>query len=49
LQCRKDILKKPANAKEYAKLEKILDKLIDEVRDNDKHDLAIAMQMIGET
>lgn len=40
--------KKPANAKEYARLEKILDKLIDEVRDNDKHELAIVMQIIGE-
>lgn len=40
--------KKPSNAKEYAKLEKILDKLIDEVRDNEKHPLAIVMQIIGE-
>ncbi len=42
------VFKKPSNAKEYAKLEKILDKLIDEVRDNDKHPLTIAMQIIGE-
>lgn len=42
------VFKKPSNAREYAKLEKILDELIDEVRDNDKHPLAIAMQIIGE-
>ncbi len=41
-------LKKPADAKEYAKLEKILDKLIDEIRDNEKHPLTIVMQIIGE-
>ena|SRR3989338_9125173 len=41
-------LKKPSNAKEYSKLEKILDELIDEVRDNEKHSLAIVMQIIGE-
>jgi HTH-type transcriptional regulator/antitoxin HigA len=42
------IFKKPANDKAYAKLEKILDKLIDEVRDRANHPLAIAMQIIGE-
>ncbi len=42
------VFKKPSNAKEYSKLEKILDKLIDEVRDNEKHPLAIAMHIIGE-
>src|SRR5580692_7826633 len=42
------LFKKPSNAKEYSKLEKILDELIDEVRDNEKHPLAIAMQIIGE-
>lgn len=42
------VFKKPSNAKEYSKLEKILDNLIDQVRDNDKHPLAIAMQIIGE-
>jgi HTH-type transcriptional regulator/antitoxin HigA len=40
--------KKPTNAKEYARLDKILDELIDEVRDNEKHPLAIVMQIIGE-
>jgi HTH-type transcriptional regulator/antitoxin HigA len=42
------VFKKPSNAKEYSKLEKILDNLIDEVWGNDKHPLAIVMQMIGE-
>ena len=42
------ILKKPSNAKEYASLEKLLDKLIDEVRDDDKHPLAVIMQIIGQ-
>ena len=42
------VFKKPNNAKEYSKLEKILDKLIDEVRDNEKHPLTIVMQIIGE-
>lgn len=42
------IFKKPHNAKEYSKLEKILDELIDEVRDNEKHPLAMVMHIIGE-
>lgn len=42
------VFKKPVNAKEYSKLEKILDSLIDEVRDNEKHSLALAMQIIGD-
>lgn len=42
------IFKKPINAKEYSSLEKVLYKLIDEVRDNEKHPLAIVMQIIGE-
>ena len=42
------VFKKPSNAREYSKLEKILDKLIDEIRENDKHPLAIVMQIIGE-
>jgi HTH-type transcriptional regulator/antitoxin HigA len=40
--------KKPNTAKEYSRLEKILDKLIDEVQGNGKHPLAIVMQIIGE-
>lgn len=43
-----DIFKKPATDKEYIKLEKILDELIDVVRDNEKHPLAIVLQIIGE-
>jgi HTH-type transcriptional regulator/antitoxin HigA len=42
------VFKKPSNIKEYINLEKVLDKLIDEVRDNEKHPLAIVMQIIGE-
>lgn len=42
------VFKKPSNAKDYSKLEKILDMLIDEVRDDDKHPLALVMQIIGE-
>ena len=40
--------KTPSNDTEYLRLEKILDKLIDEVRDNEKHALSIAMQIIGD-
>ena len=43
-----DIFKKPSNDKEYTKLEKILDELIDSVRDSEKHPLAVVMQIIGE-
>ena len=42
------VFKRPSNAKEYAKLEKILDELIDEVRGDEKHPLADVMQIIGE-
>lgn len=42
------VFKKPSNEKEYSKLEKVIDKLIDEVRDNEKHPLAIVMQIIGD-
>lgn len=42
------LFKKPSNAREYSNLEKILDKLIDEIRDNEKHPLAIVMQIIGD-
>lgn len=42
------IFKKPENSKEYAKLEKVLDQLIDAVRDDEQHPLAIVMQIIGE-
>lgn len=42
------IFKKPTNAREYAKLEKTLDQLIDEVRGDANHPLAEVMQIIGE-
>jgi len=42
------VFKKPANDEEYAKLESVLDQLIDEVRDDEEHPLALAMQIIGE-
>ncbi|MFI5406580.1 MAG: type II toxin-antitoxin system HigA family antitoxin [Nitrososphaerales archaeon] len=42
------VFKKPRNAKEYSKLEKILDALIDEVRNKGNHPLAIIMQIVGE-
>jgi HTH-type transcriptional regulator/antitoxin HigA len=40
--------KKPTNDKDYEYLEQILDQLIDEVRDDENHPLALAMQIIGE-
>ena len=40
--------KKPLNQKEYVVLENLLDELIDEVRGDEKHPLAIAIQIIGE-
>lgn len=42
------VFKKPSNDKEYKKLEKILEQLIDAVRDDENHPLALAMQIIGE-
>lgn len=42
------VFKKPQNDKEYGHLEEILDQLIDEVRDDENHPLALAMQIIGE-
>jgi HTH-type transcriptional regulator / antitoxin HigA len=42
------VFKKPSNAREYSNLEKLLDKLIDEVRGDENHPLAIVMQIIGE-
>ncbi|MBK2025367.1 type II toxin-antitoxin system HigA family antitoxin [Francisella philomiragia] len=43
-----DYFKKPSNDQEYEKLEILLDSLIDEVRDDEKHPLATAMQIIGD-
>lgn len=42
------VFKKPSTIKEYSRLEKILDQLLDEVRDDETHPLAIVMQIIGE-
>lgn len=42
------VFKKPASDKEYEYLECILDQLIDEVRDDENHPLALAMQIVGE-
>lgn len=42
------VFKKPINDKEYEHLQGILDRLIDEVRDDESHPLALAMQIIGE-
>lgn len=42
------LFKRPCDLEEYSKLEKILDELIDEVRGNEKHPLALVMQIIGE-
>jgi HTH-type transcriptional regulator/antitoxin HigA len=41
------VLKAPRNDREYAALERVLDQLIDEVRDDESHDLAITMEIIG--
>nr|HAT8715417.1 transcriptional regulator [Legionella jordanis] len=43
-----EAFKKPTNDQEYKNLEEILDALIDEVRDNESHPLALAMEIIGE-
>lgn len=40
--------KKPSNEKEYKKLEKILDRLIDEVKGDERHPLSTAMHIIGD-
>ena len=42
------VFKRPINQEEYGVLEEILDQLIDEVRDNEDHPLAVAMQVIGD-
>lgn len=38
---------KPRNERDYKRLAKILDKLIDLVKENEQHPLAVAMQIIG--
>jgi HTH-type transcriptional regulator/antitoxin HigA len=40
--------KKPQNLPEYESLERILDDLIDEVKADEMHPLALAMQIIGD-
>ena len=42
------VFQKPNNNREYKKLEKLLDQLIDEVKNNEKHLLAVAMRIIGD-
>lgn len=42
------MFKKPSNDEEYNALENVLNQLIDEVRDDEEHPLAIALQIIGE-
>jgi len=42
------VFKKPATDKEYQALEKLLDLLIDTVKDEEDHPLAVAMQIIGD-
>ena len=42
------VFKKPKNNEDYYRLEEILDRLTDEVRDNETHPLSLAMQIIGD-
>lgn len=42
------VFQKPTNENEYKKLEKILNQLIDEVKEREQHPLAIAMRIIGD-
>lgn len=42
------VFKKPSTIEEYIELETVLDRLIDEVRDDGNHPLALAMQIIGD-
>lgn len=42
------VFKKPTNSREYSRLEKLLDELIDVVRGDEKHPLVLVMQIIGE-
>lgn len=43
----KDLISYPRNEKQYKKLVKILDYLIDEVRDNENHHLYNLMETVG--
>jgi HTH-type transcriptional regulator / antitoxin HigA len=42
------VFKKPKSSEDYSWLEKILDRLTDEVRDDETHPLALVMQIIGD-
>lgn len=42
------VFKKPINDEEYHYLEDVLDQLIDEVREDEAHPLALVMQIIGD-
>lgn len=42
------VFQKPKNEREYKKLGKLLDQLIDEVKGNEKHSLTVALQIIGD-
>ena len=42
------IFKKPTNEKEYKKLERLLDSLIDQVGNDENHPLADVMEIIGD-
>jgi HTH-type transcriptional regulator/antitoxin HigA len=42
------VFQKPRNSREYNQLEKLLDQLIDEVKNNERHPLVPAMQIIGD-
>lgn len=43
-----ELFKKPINDKEYKELEKLMNLLIDTIRDQEDHPLATVMQIIGE-
>lgn len=42
------IFQKPKNKEDYSIVEAMLDRLIDEVRDDEMHPLALALQIIGD-
>lgn len=42
------VLKKPTSQEEYDSLENLLDQILDEIRDDENHSLAIIAQIIGD-
>lgn len=42
------VFKKPKTSEDYSRLEALLDQLMDEVRDDETHPLALVMQIIGD-